>query len=212
MRFEHFERSIESFSTWELPGMAAHDSILPAIAKQRALALQRDPNPKISAVAITLYPKASEANILLIEREAYDGVHSNQVGFPGGKQENDDRDLWHTAMREMEEEVGLPQQVPTLIRSLSEVYIPPSRFLVYPFVCVVRQMPDLKKDDREVRRIIELPVSVLLDDRNIVEGKIKMANGIYIKTPYLAFENYKIWGATAMMLNELRQLLKAIER
>lgn len=212
MRFEHFERSLESFSSWELPGIEAHDVILPAIARERAVALQRDPNPKISAVAITLYPKNSEAHVLLIERETYNGVHSNQVGFPGGKQENSDRDLWHTALREMEEEVGLSQQLPTLVRSMSEVYIPPSRFLVYPFVCLVRQMPYLVKDNREVKRIIELPVSALLDDSNIVEGKIKMAGGVYIKTPYLAYEDYKIWGATAMMLSELRQLLKAIER
>jgi len=210
MRFDHFLNSIELFQSLPLPGVESHDAILPEMTRQRSAALKRDKQPKISAVAATLFPKKDEAHLLLIERQSYDGVHSNQVGFPGGKVEEEDENLKATSLREMEEEVGVDREAPRFIRELSEVYIPPSRFLVHPFCYWLPEKPLIRKDEREVKEVIELPLSVLMNDDHLVVGKIKMSNGISINTPYFAFNGYKIWGATAMMLSEMRQLFKAI--
>jgi 8-oxo-dGTP pyrophosphatase MutT (NUDIX family) len=211
MRFDFLEGHLEELERLPLPGVEAHDAILPEIARQRKQALKSDPNPKVSAVAATIFPKKGEATVLLIERQPYDGVHSNQVGFPGGKVEEGDRGLMDTALREMHEELGIDPELPKPVRPLSELYIPPSRFLVHPFVFTLDELPQLIEDEREVKTVIQLPIRHLLDDANIEIGKIKTSYGVAIKTPYFVYDGFKIWGATAMMLSELRQLLKQIQ-
>lgn len=210
MKFDELLLKVGDWDRHPLPGVEAHEAILPVLAKEREDAFQRDPEPRISAVAATFFPKNGLAHLLLIQRQAYIGVHSAQVGFPGGKQEEFDGTLKSTALREMQEEVGVDPSLPIYIGSLSDVYIPPSRFLVHPFVYYIEELPPLVKDPREVKEIIELPLEHLLDDGSIEVGSIKMSNGVAIKTPYFAFDGYQIWGATAMMLSELRQLLKRL--
>lgn len=207
MEFEHFLSRLDAFKAAQTDGNAAHDEILPIRAKEREAAFRNDPDPKVSAVAATIFPKNNEAHILLIERQAYDGVHSAQVGFPGGKVEQEDASLHETALREMEEEVGIDRNVPLFVRELTHLYIPPSRFLVHPFVYCLMELPPLEKDPREVKEIIHMPLAHLLDANSIVEGKITMSHGVAIKTPYFEFEGFKIWGATAMMLSEMKRLL-----
>jgi 8-oxo-dGTP pyrophosphatase MutT (NUDIX family) len=210
MRFDSFRSQLNQLQGLELPGMDAHDAILPFMAKERKLAFDLDPNPKISSVAATIFPKYEQAFILLIQRQSYEGVHSDQVGFPGGKREEGDPDLAFTALREMEEEVGVPRNEPILVRSLTQVYIPPSRFLVQPFLYYLNHRPEFIPEEREVSAVIEMPVAHLLSDESVVEGIIKMSNGISIKTPYFEYQGYRIWGATAMMLSELKALLKQL--
>jgi 8-oxo-dGTP pyrophosphatase MutT (NUDIX family) len=211
MRFDYLLARIQALLDQPLPGSEAHDAILPALAQQRKLALDKDKNPKLSSVAATFFPKEGETHILLIQRQSYDGVHSGQISFPGGKVEERDQNLVETALREMEEEVGVLRNNPKLIRSISQVYIPPSRFLVHPFLFYLEELPKLKKNEREVDNIIFLPLSKLLDDALIVQGKIKLDNGVNLKTPYFEFQGHKIWGATAMMLSEIKWMLKAIQ-
>jgi len=211
MRFDYLLARIQALLDQPLPGSEAHDAILPALAQQRKLALDKDKNPKLSSVAATFFPKEGETHILLIQRQSYDGVHSGQISFPGGKVEEHDQNLVETALREMEEEVGVLRNNPKLIRSISQVYIPPSRFLVHPFLFYLEELPKLKKNEREVDNIIFLPLSKLLDDALIVQGKIKLDNGVNLKTPYFEFQEHKIWGATAMMLSEIKWMLKAIQ-
>ena len=210
MNFELFLNALPAFREVEVDGRSAHEEILPVLAKERREAFKNDRAPKISAVAATIFSKEGEAHVLLIERQSYDGVHSGQVGFPGGKREEGDSDLQGTALREMEEEVGVPRSMPQFVRLLSEVYIPPSRFLVHPFVYVLEELPPLTQDPREVKDVIHLPLAHLLDERNVVEGKIKTSYGLPIKTPYFEFDHFKIWGATAMMLSEMKQMLLKI--
>ena len=211
MKFDFLLSKIHGITDQSLPGHKAHDDILPVLAQQRKNAFQRDPNPRQSSVAATLFPLTDgEAQILLIERQSYDGVHSGQIGFPGGNVEETDKTLVDTALREMEEEVGILRANPMLIRSISEVYIPPSRFLVHPFLFYLNELPSLVKNEREVEKIIFFPISKLLDDKTVVHGKIRLDNGVFIKTPYFEHEGYQIWGATAMMLSEIKWMLRGV--
>jgi len=102
------------------------------------------------------------------------------------------------------------RKTPKLIRSISEVYIPPSRFLVHPFLFYLTKLPELSRNEREVQKIIFLPVSKLLDDKLVVQGEIRLNNGVEIKMPYFEHQGHQIWGATAMMLSEIKWMIRGV--
>jgi 8-oxo-dGTP pyrophosphatase MutT (NUDIX family) len=208
MEFNRFSDQLEQIASHPSPGETAHEEIFPKIAKFRKEALAKNPDPKLSAVAAIFFPTKNDTSLLLIERQTYDGVHSGQIGFPGGKIEELDLSLEHTARRETQEEVGILGESLQLVRSLTEVYIPPSGFLVQPFLFTLKYTPELVLDPREVQSVLVMPLSKVLDDRTLVKGDIPTQGKQIIHTVYFEHENKKIWGATAMMLAELKILLK----
>lgn len=209
MTFEEFQISVPHLVTAELAAEAAHEEVFPGIAQKRRKALAADPNPRLSAVAAIVFPAGQEACLLLIERQTYDGVHSGQIGFPGGKREDDDASFEHTARREAEEECGIPGESLRLCRALSPVYIPPSRYLVHPFLFTLAFTPELELEEREVQQAITLPLSALLRDELVKTGPITLEPGLEIQTVFFEWQGHTIWGATAMMLNEIKCLLKS---
>lgn len=170
-----------------------------------------DPDARLGAVLALLYPKNGELHTVLMMRNTYKGVHSNQVSFPGGEFEKQDASLWHTALREANEEVGVPENKVIKISELTKVYIPPSRFLVTPFLAFAEKAPSFIPDPYEVKRIIEAPISKFLDPNNILEKKI-FIDSYKAKLPikYYEVEGEIIWGATAMMLSELAEILERL--
>jgi len=193
-----------------LPGVEAQYKMAPINRSRVDLNSDFKLTVRNSAVMILFCQDANQQwYIPLIERMTYGGVHSGQVSFPGGKQEENDRDLLHTALRECEEEIGLNDL--EAIGSLTELYIPVSGFLVKPFVgiCNIIQ-PSYKTQEREVKQVLHLPLEDLLNDNNILHGEVIVNEGLKIKTPYIEVETKKIWGATAMILSELRELMKTI--
>lgn len=208
MKFDEFQRGIDQITAGSVVGDYAHSLIFPEITRFRQESLLKNPNPKLSAVAAIVFPDKEEANLLLIERQTYDGAHSGQIGFPGGKMEMFDASLEDTARRETEEEVGISGHIPILIKELSQVYIPPSGYLVHPFLFLIDSLPELALDPREVQSIVKLPVRRLMEDQTLVEGNIPTSQGTSIRTKYFEHSNKKIWGATAMMLAELKILLQ----
>lgn len=150
------------------------------------------------------------ARMLFILRNTDSGVHSAQVAFPGGQYEETDADLGQTALRETEEEVGVPSTGIELIRSLSQIYIPPSRFEVSPFIGMVPYTPDFRKQDSEVAALIEVPLGSVLSDSSLVTRSLTTSYAKEITVPAFLLEGHVVWGATAMMLNEVKTLLKKI--
>jgi 8-oxo-dGTP pyrophosphatase MutT (NUDIX family) len=211
MKFEYFLDELESIRKVDAIGERAHELIFPEISKFRKEALLKNPEPRLSAVAAIFFPKNGETNFLLIERQTYEGVHSGQIGFPGGKKELFDITLEATARRETEEEVGIGADEPTLIRTLSEVYIPPSGFLVQPYLFTLDYEPKLMLDPREVQSALIMPVERLMDDAVLENGSVPTGRGAAVRTSYFHHEGKKIWGATAMMLAELKLLLNQIK-
>jgi len=166
--------------------------------------------PRLSAVCIVLYPYNDKWFSVLIERPTYKGVHSGQIAFPGGKTEKDDKSLWQTAQRETFEEVGIAMQDLEYIGALTNIYIPPSNFMVYPFVGVLNNKPSFVKDPKEVARIITYDINTLLDNSIIKQMDMEQSNNNKVHTTYYDIEGNVVWGATAMMLTEFKEILKRI--
>ncbi len=167
-----------------------------------------DFKPKRAGVMALFYPdEENETRLLLILRKVYEGIHSNQIGLPGGKVEQGDRDLLHTALRETYEEVGVPPHAVEVIRELSEVYIPPSNFLVRPFMGMYPEPRPFVKDEVEVERIVEVFLKDFLDDSNHIEEILSTSYANNINVPAYKLNGYTVWGATAMMLSEIKELL-----
>jgi 8-oxo-dGTP pyrophosphatase MutT (NUDIX family) len=194
--------------TQELPG---HDAFLRMSGYPRPdldAVRRMDPPPRESAVLAMLYERAGQAHVLLMLRPEYDGVHSGQIAFPGGRREPEDPDLLHTALREFREETGSMPAGLLHLGSLSPVYIPPSRSLVTPFVAAVDELGPLSPDPREVAALIEAPVALLLRDDILRTGdRHVQVMGRTMQVPYFDVHGHMVWGATAMMIAELRALL-----
>jgi len=171
-------------------------------------AMKLEPKPRKSGVLLLIYPKDSVWHIALTKRNVYHGTHSGQISLPGGKMEASDRDEIHTALRETEEEVGIQQNLIEVIRETSPLYIPPSNFIVQPVLAIAREKLSFKPDPREVKRIIEMPLDYILQEKSLEDTKVNLSGtNQRIKVKAYIFEGEIIWGATAMILAELSHIL-----
>ena len=189
-----------------LPGEAAHQRMASSIRSSLKLRAQPDEITRTGAVCVLLYPKDGIWHIPLIVRPEYDGAHSGQVAFPGGKMEDSDADITAAALREMHEEIGVLPETVEPLGLLTPVFVPVSNFVVYPVLAITAQKPGFRLDAREVAQLLELPVHELLDESRRGEKDI-MVRGIRVRAPFFDLLGQTIWGATAMMLSELAELI-----
>ncbi len=168
--------------------------------------LETNKNTKKSSVLILFYEKDETIMVPFIKRQNYKGVHSGQISFPGGKIEPEDKNLQETALREAKEEIGLNINNVEIIGNLTDIYIYPSDNLVTPYIGLYHSNPDFTADEREVREIIEISFSEILKNENICESEVEAADRKKYNVPCFKLSNQIIWGATAMILNELRHI------
>lgn len=162
---------------------------------------------KNAAVLLHLSPTSlGEVNFVLIQRNVYQGAHSGQISFPGGKPEIQDDSLWDTALREAHEEVGLLPSRVEFVRSLSELYVPPSNFLISPFVGFSDTPCDFKPEPTEVNSIIKISLKSLLEKQAVMTKQLASSQK-EIEVPTYVFDDHQVWGATAMILSEFKMLL-----
>ena len=153
-----------------------------------------------ASVLILLFPSKDDVNEIegvLIERSEYDGVHSKQIGFPGGERDYDDVNDIETAIRECKEELGVKVELENVLGPLTPLYIPPSNFLVKPYVAWLSARPLFSIDPKEVNSLLIFPVSDLAEESN---WRNYTVNGVGV--PGIKFGKHLVWGATAMMLRE----------
>ena len=158
-------------------------------------------------VLALFYPVDDKPAIAFIKRTEYDGAHSGQISFPGGKMEKGDHSVIDTALRETEEEIGVPVKEISVLGRLTDLYIPPSHFLVTPVVGFITSTPVFRPDLVEVERIIETPLIILLSEEVIQEKVIEVMNGLRWNVPCYYVDGNIIWGATAMILSELLEVI-----
>jgi len=210
MKFDEFCQLALKIKNLPLPGETSHHKMSPELRIQWLKSHKiEEAKPKRAGVMALFYPdQEKETRLLLILRKVYEGVHSNQIGFPGGKVELEDRDLLQTALRETQEEVGVPPHAVEVIRELSEVYIPPSNFLVKPYMGIYPDPKPFVKEEKEVERIVEVFLKDFLDDANHIEEMLSTSYAKNMNVPAYRLNGYTVWGATAMMLSEIKELLR----
>lgn len=170
-------------------------------------ARQISPAPKESAVLFPIYLRNSEWYTAFIQRPTGIGVHSGQLSFPGGKIETGETTIG-AALRETEEEIGVHAASIKIECRLSEIYIPPSNFIVQPFIGQLHENPVFTTNQAEVDRIIEYPVFEFLQEGIVVQKEVFVP--LYQKKMSVrCFEvnGLILWGATAMMVQEFRSAL-----
>ena len=203
MMFIKFIEQLKKRFQLPLPGEEAQLLMAPH-ARQRIRVIDSEKHfPQKSAVLILLFPVTDKIQTLLIHRPVYDGVHSGQVAFPGGKFEERDIDIERTALRETFEEVGVLSKDIEIIGKLTEIYINPSNFLVSPFIGFAKKKPDFIIDPHEVQKIITVDLFSLNDTGIKSEKSITLSSGRKIKAPYYEIDGLTVWGATAMIISEL---------
>lgn len=192
-----------------LPGVAAHLKMAP-VSRARELADNKDnvPDAKKSAVMILFFHDDDALKMIVIRRSVYVGIHSGQIAFPGGRFEEEDENVQTTALREIEEEIGISADKIEVLGRLSDIYVPPSNFMISVFVGYLPERPEYKIDEREVDEVIEIPFSDffksdLVKEKDFYVGSLKTAKN----APYYDVTNAEIWGASAMVISELLEMM-----
>ncbi len=211
MDFQEFLQYVPKLIEARLPAFDAHVKMAPL---ERLESLKNinieDKKPRIAAVMMLFYPKKDTTHLVLIVRNSYKGVHSAQIAFPGGKYEFEDENFAQTALRETHEEVGIHPDKIEILKPFTELYIPPSNFMVHPFLGISKEELVFIPQPSEVANIIELPLSVFLDDALVVDTNLTTSYADNISIPAFKIEEHIVWGATAMMLSELKEVLKEV--
>lgn len=208
MDFSYFKNNISKISTLSVGGLDAQFKLAPKIRLQYSEEKILSKNPKKAGVLALFYPnQEGETKFLLTLRASYNGTHSSQISFPGGKFDKKDVLLKTTALRETEEEIGVQRSEITIFKQMTEVYIPPSNFLVTPYLGMVTKSPIFTKN-YEVEKLIEVSLKDLLDDALITSTILSTSYAKNMQVPCFKLNNYIVWGATAMMLSEIKELLK----
>lgn len=210
MDFHDFEKRIVKVTKMDLPGESVQFKMAPAERlqelKQQAIRIK---NARKAGVMSLFYPAANfETRLILILRKTYKGVHSAQVAFPGGKLEMEDHDIQDAALRETEEEVGVSRETISVLKKLTGIYIPPSNFFVQPFLGITTQLPTFIPQEDEVEALIEVRLEDFMNDMNITTQILSTSYASSLEVPAFKLNGHIVWGATAMMLNEVRELLK----
>lgn len=208
--FESFIELLRKRLKEPLPGKEAQVKMAPKPIDERRFKENSIRPPRLGGVMVLLYPDQHGIHIPLMKRPEYDGAHSGQVSFPGGKLENVDTDLIDTALRETHEEIGVPREQIEVLGNLSELFIIASNFKVLPTVGVVREKPKFIPDPIEVEDVLPMAINAL-NDYSIRKVKEMRFPPYTIFSPYFDVRGEVVWGATAMMLSELAELVRELE-
>ena len=150
-----------------------------------------------------------EYKILFTKRSEQLKTHSGEVSFPGGKWEEGDSNLYQTALRESNEEIGIDTSSLYLVGNLSTLYTPVSHFNIHTYVWFSDQYPKIAMNQNEVDEVFEISINELLAEEIISKTPISKA-GMNVDVPAFHFSGCVCWGATAMIISELKDILKNI--
>ncbi len=189
----------------ELPGkevqyrMAPSDRVALDLESQKELFRE-------SSVVVLLFFKQDKLHLLLTQRASYKGVHGGQISFPGGKFDpQQDQNLIDTAQREVWEEISLCKSAYQIVGKITPLRIPVSKMLVHPFVAFADSVDIAKPDLYEITDLYQVSIEHLKSPQNL-----KWTNDKGVKYPYFDYQGKEIWGATAMIINELLEILSFV--
>ncbi|MCF8231285.1 MAG: CoA pyrophosphatase [Bacteroidales bacterium] len=192
-----------------LPGNAAHKLLEPQTRRRYD---KHTPlvHPRKSSIMIIIFPSGDFFSTYTILRPKYDGIHSDQIGFPGGQKEWQDDNLLDTAIRETQEEIAVTIDKNEVLGKLTDIYIPPSNFMVAPYIAFRESKPSTERQPSEVEKIIEVNLREIIAPDAIVSRSLYVEHYGEVHVPCFMAGEYVIWGATAMIMSELREVLRKI--
>lgn len=195
-----------------LPGLAAQIAMAPPDRPNTLPANVNGAPPREAGVLLLSYPKADATYFVLTRRTERLGSHSGQISFPGGRREPGDVDFAATALREAHEELGIALEGVEILGALTELYVPPSHFIVHPVVAYAARAPEFHPHDGEVAEVIEARLALLFDpkSKDAAPRKLISQGGGEVLTPFYRIAGHQVWGATAMILSEFEALLKTV--
>lgn len=208
MESHEFLTKLESRLQSEKPGLAAQLRMVPDPRPGDKVYQEVQDSCLRAGVLVLLYPLYDRLCVLLTQRTTRVLHHRSQVSFPGGQQDPGE-DLQHTALRETFEEVGVPPHSLHILGKLTPLFIPPSNYCIYPLVASAPKRPDFRPCKQEVAGLLEIPLGHLTDSRNLKHEKWEL-RGKEVLVPFYAFQEHKIWGATAMVLSELLDIVRSL--
>ncbi len=159
---------------------------------------------KAAVVGLIQHIPDQEPHVILIKRNEYEGPHSGQMAFPGGKKDETDLDLVETATREVFEEIGITLRQEDLY-PLKAHWVMVSNYWVQPYYAIVNKKLEFTLNKREINRIFEIPVSFFKDPNQLDKHQIKVHDQL-VWAPRFIYENHVIWGATALFLYQMFHL------
>lgn len=179
--------------------------VLPSLTKQ----LTGITSERRAGVLLIFYPKNGEAHILFTKRSQEVAEHKGEISFPGGAYDTQDKTILQTALRESREELGLNVSEFEILGELDDVYVPPTRFLITPFVAFMNQPPKPKPSLLEISEVLEIPASELLNP-SIFREEVREAAGMKRQLQFYSYGQYVIWGATARILRQFLDLVSTM--
>ncbi len=191
----------------ELPGQAAQYKMSHVVRRTYKPAPD---DARVACVMNLFYEKNGEPHIAFIQRTSKNpnDRHGGQIGYPGGKAEAEDQSHEDTARRETEEEIGVKGADIDVLGALTPLYIPVSNFQVYPFVGYLDYEPVFNRQVEEVDAILEIPLARLLKDEIRMTKDMRFSENVILKdVPYFDLGGHVLWGATAMMISELLDVI-----
>ncbi len=202
---EEFQAHVQELLRQELPGKSAQQRMVAKPKKplpQRVLNARRVP----AATLLLMYPREEQIRFILTRRSQKVDHHKGQISLPGGVQ-NPGESLAQAALRETWEEIGIPPDDISILGALSRLHVKVTGYYVHPFVGWIDYEPEIIPAPEEVEDVFSVPLSQLMDDTTVRHEDIEI-RGFQLAVPFFQFESAKVWGATAMILSEFKELIK----
>jgi 8-oxo-dGTP pyrophosphatase MutT (NUDIX family) len=199
--------------TRPLPGIEAQLQLAHKLRIQELERSKPDNDHKKAGVVVLIFAEGETLKTTLIARTTNPrDVHSGQISFPGGRIDSTDLSIEAGALRELHEEVGVAHDQIEMLGPLSEIYIPVSNFLVYPFVVYAQTPPQFTKQEGEVIDVLTPELNFFLDKRNIQYKQITVGQGFILEdVPCFDIDGHTLWGATAMIIGELIEVIRQLK-
>ena len=208
MRFEKFIFHLKDRINTKLPGRNSHKKMKINYREKIKFTFKKN-TAKPAAVLLLLYPNNDKIYFYLTKRTEGLKYHKGQISFPGGTKENNET-LLETALRETEEEIGINKHKISILGKITSLFIPITGFMITPFIGFISEKHPTRLDPNEVADLFSVNVLDLINNNKLIENR--KFQGTDVNVPYFSLNNHIVWGATAMVLSEFKDIISLIEK
>ena len=206
MQFENLIFHLKQRMNNSLPGENSHKKMKVNFSNNTKLPFSKN-KAKPAAVLILLYPNNNKIYFYLTKRADTVKYHKGQISLPGGSKENNET-LLDTALRETQEEIGIDKHQISILGKITPLFIPVTGFMVTPFISYISKKPKTILDEIEVAELLSINIRDLLNNDILIMDRD--INGSSVSIPYFSLNNHQVWGATSMVLSELKDIIQLI--